>query len=111
MKSKKSTFISACLAGNAFAEEIDDFVDAWHDGNDSRDLNEYLGMTKEEYAVWVERPETLQYIIFAHKHDITLEKALDGSGATYSIAARGTVNAKEKEQIVAWLKRTGRIPK
>ena len=35
-------------------DEIDDFIDAWHDRNhDGLPLHEYLGMTEDEYAVSV----------------------------------------------------------
>ena len=42
-------------------KEIDDLIDEWHDGDDSRDLNEFLGMTHEEYTTWVERPKIEDY--------------------------------------------------
>lgn len=40
------------------AERImNDMIDAWHDGaGDGLELHEYLGMTWEEYAAWVEAP-------------------------------------------------------
>lgn len=50
MLNPNDRFVNRCLSGEAFAPEIDDFVDAWHDGNDPRDLDEFLGMTTEEYA-------------------------------------------------------------
>jgi hypothetical protein len=40
------------------ADTIDDFIDQWHDGaGEGMPLYEYLGMTLEEYAAWVERNE------------------------------------------------------
>ncbi|WP_068059187.1 hypothetical protein [Nocardia xishanensis] len=38
-------------------DEIDDRVDAWHNGaGGGMPLHEYLGMTWSEYAEWVEAP-------------------------------------------------------
>lgn len=31
-------------------DELDDYVDAWHDSDSALPLHEYLGMTQEEYA-------------------------------------------------------------
>jgi hypothetical protein len=35
-------------------EELDDLVDKWHDSDTKVSLHEYLGMSREEYSVWVE---------------------------------------------------------
>jgi len=38
-------------------EEIDDKIDEWHNGNTGVELHEYLGMTLEEYALFVTDPD------------------------------------------------------
>ena len=35
-------------------KEIDDLIDEWHEGDSDLELYEYLGMTFEEYAKFVE---------------------------------------------------------
>lgn len=35
-------------------EQLDDLVDKWHDSDTKMSLHEYLGMSREEYAVWTE---------------------------------------------------------
>lgn len=41
-------------------EYIDDLVDMWHEGEDNwkeyRSLSEFLGMTPDQYKLWVETP-------------------------------------------------------
>ncbi len=54
----KQTFVEAVLAGDAMLGDIDDFIDAWHASPEDVGLAEFLGMTEEEYARWVEQPET-----------------------------------------------------
>jgi hypothetical protein len=54
------------------AGEIDDYVDEWHKSNTTQCLRDYLGMTINEYALWIERPEALSFIIFACKHGINI---------------------------------------
>ena len=76
MFNPNNTFVNLCLSGEAFAHEIDDFVDAWHDGNDPRTLSDFLGMTDEEYAIWVERPETLREILNARQQSLPHKKMI-----------------------------------
>jgi hypothetical protein len=47
------------LVGEAGPEEIDDYVDIWHSSPDGLELHEFLGMSKEEYALWLRNPEVL----------------------------------------------------
>jgi hypothetical protein len=76
MSNQQATFVELCLAGEVDDREIDDFVDRWHEGNDARGLGEFLGMTEEEYEIWVERPESLRSILFARRHQMPLAEAL-----------------------------------
>ncbi len=58
------TFIEECLSGNASLEEIDDYISMWHeDENNELELHEYLGLTLEEYSLWVENPSFLKLIL------------------------------------------------
>lgn len=56
------TFIGLCRAGKASIDQIDDFIEAWHVFIHDQQLYEFLGMTKEEYATWVNDPEYLKEI-------------------------------------------------
>jgi len=69
------SFIEKVLAGKATAESIDNFIDQWHEGNGSETLPDYLGMTEDEYALWVETPEALDLIIQARTAGMRLQKA------------------------------------
>jgi hypothetical protein len=42
-------------------EQIDDAVDAWHEGAGlGMELHEYLGWTEEEYSAWVSDPKKIR---------------------------------------------------
>ena len=62
-----SNFIQNCLNGNALLDEIDDYIDRWHSGDSDMPLHTYLGMSREEYASWIESPDNLIYIVAAHR--------------------------------------------
>ena len=41
----KTSFVDACLAGDCDLDAIDDFIDAWHDGDSGMPLWQFLGVT------------------------------------------------------------------
>jgi hypothetical protein len=70
--SEQATFISACLRGDVLVTDVDDWVDRWHDANgtpngQSQSLPQFLGMADEEYALWVEHPESLRFVLAARR--------------------------------------------
>jgi hypothetical protein len=62
-------FIDRCIRGESLPEEIDDYVDMWHEGKAGRrlELHEFLGMTWDEYCLWAVKPSMLPAIISARK--------------------------------------------
>lgn len=63
-----SNFIDMCRTGDAQPEDIDDFIDAWHDNPGAVPLYIFLGMTREEYSSWVENVASLPEILNARDH-------------------------------------------
>lgn len=57
------TFLELVLTGEAQGEDIEDFVDHWHEGETACSLTEFLGMSDDEYALWVEQPATLELVV------------------------------------------------
>lgn len=66
MSEAKKTFIQLCIDGEVLPQEVDDFVDRWHEGTSELELHEFLGMTWDEYSAWVQRSDVLPRIIKAH---------------------------------------------
>lgn len=100
-------FMDACLSGDALLEEIEDYVDEWHESDSTEELYEYLGLAKEEYAIWVENDATLKIIFHARKIGIPIEKFIRQDQGQRLVAR--SASAREAEQIKEWLQRTGRI--
>ena len=102
------TFLAKCLAGDADLDDIGSFVEAWHSGaGPEMELDEYLGMTLDEYAVWVERPSALAAIVSAHRWEMPLLQALQDLAAI-PMAARA-LDPTEANEDLEWLKKTERI--
>jgi hypothetical protein len=53
------TFMDRYLAGEVEAVQIDDFVEAWHEGESTASLAEFLGMSEDEYWRWVKDANAL----------------------------------------------------
>ena len=70
-------FLGACLENRAEPSEIDDFISLWHRSDTDEPLSDFLGMTADEYGFWVERPESLDDILAAHRRSITVERVLE----------------------------------
>lgn len=107
-----TTFIDKVLSGHAFHTDIDDWVDTWHDAPQgshiaSMALHEYLGMEPDEYALWVERPAALRFIIAAHKAHTSTAIA-EMMSQVVAAAARADDDA-EAASVVQWLQQTGRL--
>lgn len=53
------TFMERYLAGEVEAEDIDDFVEEWHNGKHAASLAEFLGLSDDEYWRWVKDANAL----------------------------------------------------
>jgi hypothetical protein len=107
MYRKKKTYIELCLEGKADLTEIDEYIEMWHSSETDFPIYEYLGMNRDEYALWVERSESLRFILFSRQYDLTLQEAIDQM-TELPLAARAS-DAKELDKVIKWLKRTGKI--
>lgn len=57
-----ANFLDKFLRREVTAEEISDYIDAWHSSASHLSLHAYLGMTAEEYAAWVSDASSLERI-------------------------------------------------
>lgn len=101
-------FIDQVLAGEALWRDVDDWVERWHSGDGPPELRDHLGMTEDEYGLWVERPETLRLILRARERAEPLAD-LVADPHRYALAARD-LSAHDKSMIDKWLRETGRLP-
>ena len=96
-----SNYINDVINADAILDEIDDYIEKWHDSDTDCSVFEYLGMTEEEYFLWVENDFFLKYIISAHEKDIKEEY-------TSKLVAYPS-SPEETKKIYNWLKEKGMI--
>jgi hypothetical protein len=67
----KMNFIEKCLAGKVTTDQIDDYIDFWHNGveGENQELHEYLGMSWDEYSEYVMNYDCLLTIIQQRKNE------------------------------------------
>ncbi|MBB5154117.1 hypothetical protein [Saccharopolyspora phatthalungensis] len=111
--SEQASFVEAHLAGKALLDDIDDWVDAWHDADGApcsrvQSLASYLGLTDDEYALWVERPESLRFAIAGKRMNRPSAEVAELGGVVAAAARAG--NDAEAAGVLHWLKQTGRLP-
>ena len=67
-------FITLCAQGICELEEIDDFVEAWHNSHNPLPLHTFLGFSREDYNIWLLDPEYLQAVVWDKKQALGLIK-------------------------------------
>ncbi len=98
-----SNFIIDCINGDALLSEVDDYIDSWHDSDSNMPLHEFLGMTKAEYALYVEDEKYLATIITARREKRDIKQIIKSQVA---MAARSDNQAKS-ERLQRWLRNEG----
>jgi hypothetical protein len=65
----RRTFFDLFSRGEVSADQIDDYIEAWHEGaGKEASLHEYLGLTWPEYQQWAEDAGSLHQIL-AHRRE------------------------------------------
>jgi len=110
MSNAEMTFVEKCLAGEALADDVDDYVDLWHggEGDPGASLADFLGFTDLEYRLWAEKPHLLSFILNSRRGGVSLDNALEYDGS-YRLAARD-LPVEAAEELTQWLKQIGELP-
>jgi hypothetical protein len=106
------TFVGACLAGDAFIDDVDDWVARWHDAPEESsiselELNEYLGLDDAEYALFLHEPRVLRFVVAAHRRSRPVDELLV-SRDDYALAARSEAPG-DARRVLDWLVRYGLV--
>lgn len=57
------TFLGAVIAGTERLDQIEAWIERWHEQPGTSPLHAFLGMTSEEYANWMIAPDCLSHIV------------------------------------------------
>src|ERR1022692_3680788 len=91
-----ATFLERYLDGEVPAEDIDDYVDRWHAKPGNQQIFEFLGLSRDEYAVRMRDPNALPHIARARREHqplgsviaSTVKKAPKAAGSPDAVKAK-----------------------
>ncbi len=55
----RKSFVELHIEGRVLPDEIDNFIEDWHNSDNEKSLSEFLGFTEEEYNLWIKNPLAL----------------------------------------------------
>lgn len=100
-----SSFVSDCIHGIALLEDIDDYIDQWHEGGTGQTLHDFLGMTRQEYNAYLLDESALAFIVKAHREDVPFKQVAE-QDYSYALAARAQ-GGEQISQLMQWLTQEG----
>jgi hypothetical protein len=106
-KRHSESFIELCLKGNALMEEIDDYVERWHNGAEKVSLRDFLGMSKSEFSLWINDPDVLPYIIFSRREERPFVQVVNDNYYSNARLAARSDQAQKIRLLKDWLERQG----
>jgi hypothetical protein len=101
------TYVDRVLAGAALWTDIDDYIERWHNEEGDAQIEDVLGMSTEDYSLFVEEPRSLRFILAAHESNESVTE-LFAKADDHVIAARG-LDAADARKVRDWLRETGRL--
>ncbi|RFP16625.1 hypothetical protein D0T25_18390 [Duganella sp. BJB488] len=98
-----SSFIEKCLAHEATPEDIDDYIELWHQNPGDQPLHEYLGMTRNEYALWIVNAAILPTLLNIRSKHQSMDQLLAEFDHQFPATAKST-SPSGAMALMKWLK-------
>lgn len=107
--SNTQSFVERCLLGAALPDEIDDYVDEWHDTDIGKTipLHIFLGMDNHEYALWMRDPNAIYGILKARKSHRSVDDYVEDY-YSMPLAARAE-STQDTVELTKWLRTLGKL--
>src|SRR5438105_3861125 len=86
----QKSFIDLAVEGKVAADDLDDFVEAWHKEPQDQPLHQFLGMSEPEYSLWLRDPDMLSFVLRARQEGRPLTAVIDRTYQELRSAGRPT---------------------
>ncbi len=60
-------FIDLCIKGLTITDDIEEYIEQWRRSTGELSVHEFLGMSLDEYDLWLNNPEVLDGIVCRKK--------------------------------------------
>lgn len=104
----QESFFALYSSGRALESDVDDHIENWHKqmegktGTQLVSLASYLGLTTEEYSVFINDESCLPYILTSRRSGKSLTELLEGRLGEMVMAARSSDNTA-REALRLWI--------
>lgn len=102
------SFIEQALNGELFPDEIDTFVERWHEGGTGKELHDYLGLSWDEFCWWGMDADQMPLIIAARHQNRSFLEAANDNLVQQRLAARSDHTVKIA-RLSSWLSERGTL--
>lgn len=108
--SNDQKFVDGVLSGHYLVDEMDDFIDAWHESSSNEELYDYLGFNLNEWGAIVIDSSAVNAIFLCREHKTEFDSSayFEDNSSEFKIAARANKELSP-EMIKSWLKNRGYI--
>ena len=96
---KYDKFLYQCLEGKVNFEDIDNFIDDWNDSDSKDELYKFLGLSRAEYALYIEKPTALPSIVMSHRFETSIPNYFWRCNALWGIV----LSALFREAFIPWV--------
>lgn len=101
--SDNRTFMQLVMQGHADPEDIEDFVDDWHDSSSDLELHEFLGMALSEYSLLLSDSYAMPIIIKARRDRMPLAQAVNDNLRDEGRIAARSGDASKLKALYHWI--------
>ncbi|WP_380784588.1 hypothetical protein [Sphingomonas sp. R86521] len=101
--SEPTKFIDRYALGFAEAEDINDFIDYWHDSDSIAELHDFLGLSWEEYTLLAADSYALPIIVKARMERVPIARAVNDNIRSYERIAARSDDAGKISALQRWI--------
>ena len=101
--SEQPPFIRLMMDGYVDADDINNFIDYWHDSDLTCELHDFLGLSWEEYTLYLSDASGLATIVKARRDRVPLVEAVNDNVRYQERIAARSDDAGKISALTRWI--------
>lgn len=99
---QEKSFFDLYADGYVMEDEVDDYIDLWHDSKLKISLNDFLGLSEDEYSIFLVDASALPYILQSRVTKRPLQAIMASRLEELTVAARSS-DKTARHAIKLWI--------